>query len=71
LSLPPASSLQDQHPLPAISGQAVGDDAAGGARTYDNIVEITFKPLRHRPISTHPSGRLARFHAGVPLLIFH
>ena len=43
-----AAGLQDQHAVIGIGRQPVGDDAAGGARADDDIVEITFKPL-HKP----------------------
>ncbi len=46
-----AAGLQDQHALVRIGRQPVGDDAAGGARADDDVVEITFKPLRHFQVS--------------------
>ena len=42
-----AAGLQDQHAVFRIGRQPVGHDAAGGARADHDIVEITFKPLRH------------------------
>ena len=42
-----AAGLQDQHAVPGIGRQPVGDDTAGGARANNDIVEITFKLLRH------------------------
>jgi len=42
-----AAGLQDQHAIFGIGRQPVGDDAAGGTRADHDIVELTFKPLRH------------------------
>ena len=54
-----AAGLQDQHPVGRIGREPVGDDTAGGARADDDVVKITFKPLRHflnfRPVHDQPS----------------
>ncbi len=42
-----AAGLQDQHAVGRIGREPVGDDTAGGARADDDVVKITFKPLRH------------------------
>jgi hypothetical protein len=47
-----AARFQHQYALARIGGQAVGHDAAGGARPHDDIVEITFK-LPHLFIHCH------------------
>ncbi len=39
-----AAGLQDQHAVFGVGRQPVGDDAAGGARANDDIVEITLEP---------------------------
>jgi hypothetical protein len=49
-----AAGLQDQHAVGGIGRQPVGDDAAGGARADDDIVEITFKPL-HKASPREPA----------------
>jgi hypothetical protein len=48
-----AAGFQDQHAVFWIGGQPVGHDAAGGSCANHDIVEITFKPLRHLSVSTH------------------
>ena len=63
-----AAGFQDQHAVFRIGRQPVGDDATGGTRADDDIVEITFKPLHksspRRSSLEHPvSNPLGKAHS--------